>query len=307
MSTKENTAEKPDIYRKVTDAIVAAIESGIGQYRMPWSIRQDKGFSPISVGSGKPYRGINTLVLWAQSQSKGYSSALWGTYKQWSELGGQVRKGEHGSPVVYWGTYDKQTDEEEDGRLNRGLFAKGFTVFNIEQVDNCKLPNRLEPKLNHNERVAHAESFFAATGVTIRDGGNRACYRPDTPEAVYMPGFDQFADSVNYYSVLAHECSHWTSHASRCDRQLGKRFGDDAYAVEELIAELGSAYTMARLELELTPRNDHAQYLQSWLRVLKADKRAIFTAASKAQQAADFLMEASNRPALATSSNELAA
>jgi antirestriction protein ArdC len=112
-----------------------------------------------------------------------------------------------------------------------------------------------------------------------------------------MPGFDQFPDCVDYYSVLAHECTHWTSHASRCDRELGKRFGDSAYAMEELIAELGSAYTMASLELELTPRQDHARYIESWLRVLKADKRAVFTAASKAQQAADYLMAQSTRSA----------
>lgn len=296
MSTNEHTAtEKLDVYRRVTDAIVNAIEQGIGQYRMPWTVRQDKGFSPISVGSAKPYRGVNTLVLWAQSQSKCYGSALWGTYQQWRDLGGQVRKGEHGSPVVYWGTYDKQSADDDDDRPNRGLFAKGYTVFNIEQVDGCKLPKRFEPKLSHNERIAHAETFFSATGVKVRDGGNRAFYRPNTPEAVYMPGFDQFPDRVDYYSVLAHECTHWTSHVSRCDRQLGKRFGDDAYAVEELIGELGSAYTMARLELELTPRKDHAQYLQSWLKVLKADKRAIFTAASKAQQAADFLIRQAGR------------
>ena len=294
MSTDENTAsEKQDVYRKVTDAIVTAIESGIGQYRMPWTVRQDKGFSPLSVGSAKPYRGVNTLVLWAQSQSKGYSSALWGTYQQLQGLGGQVRKGEHGSPVVYWGTYEKQTGEDEDEKSHRGLFAKGYTVFNIDQVDGCKLPKRFEPKLSHNERLGQADAFFAGVGVQIRDGGNRAFYQPDTPEAVYLPGFDQFPDPVDYYSVLAHESTHWTSHASRCDRQLGKRFGDDAYAMEELIAELGSAYTMARLELELIPRTDHAEYIHSWLRVLKADKRAIFSAASKAQQAADFLVRQS--------------
>jgi len=297
MSTNENTAPKADVYQRVTDAIVNAIESGIGQYRMPWTVRQDKGFSPISVGSAKPYRGINTLVLWAQSQSKGYSSAFWGTYQQWQQLGGQVRKSEHGSPVVYWGTYEKQTGEDQDEKSHRGLFAKGYTVFNIEQVDGCKLPKRFEPKLSHNERIAHADSFFASIGVQIRDGGNRAFYRPDTAEAVYMPGFDQFPDRVDYYSVLAHECTHWTSHASRCDRELGKRFGDDAYAVEELIAELGSAYTMARLELELSPREDHAQYIESWLKVLKADKRAVFTAASKAQQAADLMFQMSGRTA----------
>jgi antirestriction protein ArdC len=290
MSYTENTAtEKQDVYVRVTSSIINAIESGVGQYRMPWTVRQDKGFSPVSVGSAKPYRGINTLVLWAQAQTKGHSSAFWGTYQQWQELGGQVRKGEHGSPVVYWGTYEKQADDGEEEK-SRGLFAKGYTVFNIEQVDNCKLPKRFEPKLSHNERIAHAEAFFAGTGVRILDGGNRAYYRPEMPEAVYMPGFDQFPDTGQYYSVLAHETTHWTAHASRCDRQLGKRFGDAAYAVEELIAELGSAYTMARLELELTPREDHAQYIQSWLRVLKSDKRAIFTAASQAQRAADWLI-----------------
>src|ERR1017187_6572763 len=103
MSTNENTAPKADVYPSVTAAIITAIESGIGQYRMPWTVRQDKGFSPISVGSAKPYRGVNTLVLWAQSQSKGSCSALWGTSQQCRALGGQVRKGEHGSPVVYWG------------------------------------------------------------------------------------------------------------------------------------------------------------------------------------------------------------
>jgi antirestriction protein ArdC len=296
MSTHENT-EKLDVYVRVTSAIITAIENGVGEYRMPWTVRQDKGFSPISVGSAKPYRGINTLVLWAQAQSKGYSSALWGTYQQWQELGGQVRKGEHGSPVVYWGTWEKQTADDDEESSHVRLFAKGYTVFNIEQVDGCKLPKRFESKLSHNERIALAEEFFADTGVQVRDGGNRAFYRPTTPEAVYMPGFDQFPDRTDYYSVLAHETTHWTSHGSRCDRQLGKRFGDDAYAVEELIAELGSAYTLARLELELAPRANHAQYIASWVRVLRSDKRAVFTAASKAQQAADWLM---NRSAVGT-------
>jgi antirestriction protein ArdC len=263
---------------------------------MPWVVRQDKGFSPLSIATVKPYRGINTIVLWAQSQSKGYASALWGTYQQWQSLGGQVRKGEHGSPVVYWGTYDSKppADDAEDGTRAR-LFCKGYAVFNLEQVENCKLPKRFEPKLSHNERIDRAEAFFTGVGVQVRDGGNRAFYQPATPEAVYMPSFDQFPQTVDYYSTLAHEVTHWTSHASRCDRQLGKRFGSDEYAMEELVAELGSAYTMAGLELELTPRADHAAYIQSWLKVLKADKRAIFTAASQAQKAADWLTQRSGQ------------
>ena len=290
MPTNEHIAtSKVDVYQKVTDAIINAIEQGVGEYRMPWSVSQEKGFSPASVGSGKPYRGINTLALWAQARTKGYDSALWGTYQQWSQLGGQVRKGEHGSSVVYWGSYEKQASEADEAS-HRGLFAKGYTVFNRLQVDGCKLPKRFDPKLSHNERIARADSFFdTLPGLQIKDGGNRAYYRPDS-DMVYMPGFDQFAERESYYSVLAHETIHWTSHASRCDRQLGKRFGDSQYAVEELIAELGSAYAMAHLELELTPREDHASYISSWLKVLKADKRAIFTAASQAQKAADFLI-----------------
>jgi antirestriction protein ArdC len=291
MSTTEHTSGiKADVYQKVTDAIVNAIEQGAGAYHMPWTMRKDKGFSPVSVGSAQAYRGVNTIVLWAQAQSKGYASALWGTYQQWLSLGSQVRKGEHGSPVVYWGTYGKQTEDSEDDSRVR-LFCKGYTVFNAEQVDGFKLSAKLTPKLSHNERIARAESFFARVGVAVRDGGNRAFYRPDVPGAVWMPGFEQFPEASQFYSVLAHETTHWTSHASRCNRELGKRFGDSAYAVEELIAELGSAYTMAHLEIELTPRGDHAAYIDSWLKVLKADKRAIFTASSKAQQAADFMIE----------------
>jgi antirestriction protein ArdC len=137
-----------------------------------------------------------------------------------------------------------------------------------------------------NERIERADCFFAPLAV-VRDGGNRAFYRPDNPESVYMPGFDQFPEAD--YSALAHETTHWTSHEYRCNRELGKRFGDEACAIEELIAGLGSAFTMAHLELELTPRIDHAQYLSSWLKVLKADSRAIFTAASAAQRACDWL------------------
>ncbi|HKD07128.1 MAG TPA: zincin-like metallopeptidase domain-containing protein [Bryobacteraceae bacterium] len=294
MSTEQNiSVRNADIYQRVTDAIVAAIEQGAGKYQMPWIVRQDKGFSPISISTVKPYRGVNTVVLWAQSQSKGYTSALWGTYQQWQELGGYVRKGERGSPVVYWGTFEaesKEPDTDESGNSRTRLFCKGYTVFNLEQVDGVKLPKRFEPKLSANQRIARAESFFDNIGIPIRDGGNQAFYRPST-DAVHMPDFTQFPDATQYYSVLAHEATHWTSHESRCDRELGKRFGDAAYAIEELIAELGSAYTMAKLELELTPRANHAAYIDSWLKVLKSDKRAIFTAGSKAQQAADYLVK----------------
>jgi antirestriction protein ArdC len=293
----ETTDQKQDIYTRVTNAIVTAIEDSGGQYRMLRVIRQDRGFSPISVSTVRPYRGVNTIVLSAQTQNKEYTSALWGTYQQWQSLGGQVGKGEHGSPVVYWGTYEADTAQNENESSGRQMFAKGYTVFNLEQVDGVKLPKRLEPRLSYNERIGRAEEFFTSVGVEIRDGGNRAFYRPDVPTAAYMPGFDQFPDAIDYYSTLAHETTHWRSHDTRCDRQLGKRFGDDAYAIEELIAELGSAYLRAGLELELTPRKDHAAYIDSCLKVLKGDRRAIFTAASQAQKAADYLAKKSEKTA----------
>jgi antirestriction protein ArdC len=189
MSDYQTTAQSRDVYQKVTDAIVKAIEQGAGQYRMPWVVRQDKGFSPISVSTVKPYRGVNTLVLWAQSQSKGYTSALWGTYQQWQSLGGQVRKGEHGSPVVYWGTYESKgaAEDEQDERSGRHLFCKGYTVFNLDQVDGVKLPKRFEPELSQNQRIARADSFFAGVGVQVRDGGNRAFYRRTLPRQSICP------------------------------------------------------------------------------------------------------------------------
>jgi antirestriction protein ArdC len=161
-------------------------------------------------------------------------------------------------------------------------------VFNAAQVDGYT--PKAEPELTLNERTANAEAFFAGVGADVGHGGNRAYYSPSS-DHIQMPPFQAFDESVSYYSTLAHEHTHWTASAGRCDRQLGKRFGDNAYAAEELIAELGAAFTCAQLGLSTEPRADHAAYIESWLKVLKADKRAIFTAASKAQQACDWLVQ----------------
>jgi antirestriction protein ArdC len=168
------------------------------------------------------------------------------------------------------------------------LFTKGYSVFNAAQVDGYTAKADLERPLP--ERIEQAEAFFKAIGSDLRHGGNQAFYSL-SGDYVQMPPFEAFKDGLSYYSVLAHEHTHWTANAARCNRELGKRFGDNAYAAEELIAELGAAFTCAHLGLSTEPRPDHAQYLHSWLKVLKADKRAIFTAASKAQQAADWLAQ----------------
>jgi len=296
MSTSDNTApEKRDVYASVTAQIINAIEQGAGSWKMPWHTSGRFASSPINVTSKKPYRGINTLCLWAAAESKGYESGEWGTYKQWQERGAQVRKGEKATLVVFWKFANDadDTDDADDSTPASGsrlVFTRGYSVFNGAQVDGYAPKAETESTLN--ERIEWADAFFKGVGATVRHGGNQAYYS-SLSDHIQMPPFQAFLESVSYYSTLAHEHTHWTANVSRCDRQLAKRFGDNAYAAEELIAELGAAFTCAHLGLSTEPRADHAAYIQSWLKVLKADKRAIFTAASKAQQATDWMIQRS--------------
>jgi antirestriction protein ArdC len=229
------------------------------------------------------------VCLWAAAQAKGYERGEWATYQQWQDKGAQVRKGEKATLVVFWKFANdaSESQEGETSHSSRLLFTRGYSVFNASQVDGY-VP-AVEADVNIPERIAHAETFFRSIGADLRHGGNQAFYAPAT-DHIQMPLFGAFAENVAYYSTLAHEHTHWTATSARCDRQLGKRFGDSAYAAEELIAELGAAFTCAHLGLSTEPREDHAQYLASWLRVLKADSKAIFTAASKAQHATDWLI-----------------
>ena len=299
MSTDENMATgKQDVYARVTSEIVAAIEKGVGSWKMPWHTTGDS-FSPINVASRKPYRGINTLCLWAAAAAKGYESGEWGTYRQWQDQCAQVRKGEKSTTVVFWKFANGKAESQEDGDehtattgTSRLLFVRAYPVFNAGQVDGHTA--KVQPAVPILDRIDSADAFFRRIGATVRHGGNRAYYSPDS-DHIQMPLFQAFDANLGYYSTLAHEHTHWTAQAERCDRQLGKRFGDNAYAAEELIAELGAAFTCAHLGLSTEARSDHAQYIQSWLKVLKADRRAIFTASSKAQQAADFLIERAGR------------
>jgi antirestriction protein ArdC len=293
MSISDNTStDKRDVYATVTAQIINAIEQGVGNWRMPWHTSGRYAFSPINTTSKKPYRGINTVCLWAAAEAKGYESGEWGTYKQWQERGAQVRKGEKSTTVVFWkfanNAQESQDDDEHPSSGSRLLFTRGYAVFNAAQVDGYS--PKAEREETTPERIARAGAFFEGIGADVRHGGNRAYYSPMT-DHIQMPPLAAFFESVSYYSTVAHEHNHWTAKAERCDRQLGKRFGDSAYAAEELIAELGAAFVCAHLGLSTEPREDHAQYIQSWLGVLKADKRAIFTAASKAQQACDWLVE----------------
>lgn len=284
---------KSDVYTKITDQIIAALEEGTRPWMKPWQAGHVAG--PVSRplrSNGKPYSGINIIMLWATAMQRGYNAPIWMTFKQAQELGAHVRKGEKGTLVVYASKITRTETNDNGEDIERDIpFMKGYTVFNIEQIDG--LPAHYTathpPCLNPEQRIAQAEAFFAATGADIRHGGDAAFYAPG-PDFVQMPNFESFRDAGAYYATLAHECTHWTRHETRLDRDFGrKRFGDQGYAMEELVAEIGAAFLCADLALVPQIRDDHAPYIAGWLKVLKGDKRAIFTAASHAQKAVDFL------------------
>lgn len=307
---KEN---RQDVYSRITNRIVAELEKGVRPWMKPWNAEHALGriTRPLR-HNGVPYQGINILSLWMDETLKGFAAPIWMTYRQALELGAHVRKGEHGSLVVYANSITKNDMDADTGEqpAQQIYFLKGYTVFNAEQIEG--LPAQYyalaEKPGDSMQRVEHAENFFAATGASITHGGNRAFYRPLT-DTIHMPPFEAFRDAESYYATLAHETTHWTMHASRLDRDFSreygsKRFGSQAYAIEELMAELGSAFLSADLGLALEPREDHAAYIANWLEVLKNDKHAIFTAASHAQRAADFINglvpdTGQNRPELA--------
>src|SRR5271165_2474183 len=287
-------SERFDIHQHITDQIIAAIENGAGEFRLPWHRSAGNIMRPANIASKKAYRGVNILALWAAADAKGYESGTWGTYKQWTEAGAQVRKGEKASHVVFYKEITVAADEDSDDETGTRLFARATPVFAAEQVEGYAASAPPEPPANPAEPIERAEAFVAATGAVIHHGGSRAFYRRSTDD-IHLPPREAFRGTPTstaaeaYYSTKLHELTHWTGIESRCNREFGKRFGDDAYAMEELVAELGAAFLCADLGITDTPRADHAQYLDSWLRVLKADRRAIFTAASKASQAAAFL------------------
>jgi len=283
---------KTDLYARITNRIIAELSAGTRPWLKPWSADHAAGrvTRPLR-HNGTPYRGINVLMLWAEACARGFACPIWMTYKQAQELGGQVRKGEHGSLIVFADRFTRTETGDKGEEVERQIpFLKGYTVFNCEQTDGLPAHYyaRAEPAIDPVPRIAHAEAFFANLNADIRHGGNRAYYAVST-DHIQMPPFEAFRDAVAYFATLGHECVHLTGHRSRLDRNLTGRFGSHAYAAEELICELGASFLCADLALTPEPREDHAAYLANWLTVLKNDKRAIFTAAAHAERAAAFL------------------
>lgn len=295
MGATETKGEVKDLYQRITDKIIEALEQdGSRPWFKPWSGGNMDGKVSVPLRwTGEPYKGINIIALWMAGTVSGYQSAYWMTFKQALELGGNVRKGEKGSLVVYANSITKtETDDKTGEDVEKQIpFLKGYTVFNADQCEN--LPARFYAKpeplpTTTAQRIEHAEAFFAATGATVRHGGNRAFFSP-AADFIQLPPFEAFKDAESYTATKAHEFIHWTGHESRLNRDMRNRFGSEDYAKEELVAELGSAFLCADLAITPEVQPDHAAYIASWLKALKDDKRLIFKAAALAQKAADHL------------------
>ena len=287
-----SSEDRANVYERVTNQIIQAIEAGADSWVMPWHAG-DKTFRfPVNVATGKRYRGVNVISLWAAADVHSYPEALWGTFKQWADLGHFVRKGEKASVGVFWkpidvGLFDEDQTDDTEHEIGQRWMARAFPLFNAAQIDGYQSPEL--PATPAQQRVERAEQFFASLGADIRHGGNRAYYQPSF-DHIQMPAFTAFPDPIDYYSTLAHEATHWTAAETRMARDLSGRVGSESYAAEELVAELGAAFISADLELSPQLRPDHAAYIQSWLKILKADNRAIFTASSHAQRATDYMI-----------------
>lgn len=282
-----------DIHAEITVKLITAIEAKPGDPILPWH-RGGANEVPRNIASGQDYQGVNILNLWVTGQLAGHTSSVWGTYRQWRDLDAQVRKGATATPVVFYKQITKAGDNEATTGETETTYRvlKWFPVFNANQVDGFSPAAPIGPAL---PRLEDIDAAVRATGAEVREGGDRAYYVPSL-DHIQMPDGHRFFDTKtasrteNFYAVLLHELTHWTGHKTRLDRDLAQRFGSEAYAMEELVAELGAAFLCARLGLTPVPREDHARYLANWLAVLKSDTKAIFTAAAKAQAAADFIL-----------------
>lgn len=286
------------IFEQITSDIITAIEQGADRYEMPWH-RAGLGL-PGNALTGEHYRGTNIIALWAVATGKAYASDRWATYRQWERLGAQVRKGQRGTTIVFWkmaGAKDR-LDADDEGPGFRRFIARAARVFNADQVDNDPAPRAVQ-RLDPAARIASAQAFFDDVPAVINYGGDRAFYDPRL-DTITLPDFTAFRSSSGFYSVLAHELTHWTGPKHRLDRDLSGRFGSSAYALEELTAELGAAFLCGHLGAGTEPRRDHAPYIASWLEALRADPRVLVAVASQAQAAVDYLVGFSPKDAAAS-------
>lgn len=270
-----------DIYKQVTDQIIAELEKGAAPWIKPWKADST---ADRNVVSKKPYRGINRLLLGMSSMGNGFNSPEWATYKQWQEKGFQVSNGAKGTHIVFFkpiaGKQDAETGETESGYC----VIRGYTVFNATQTNFPASVSEM-PESQFNP-IPACEQFMVKTGANISHGGDAAFYMPSM-DRIQLPNKTAFDSESSYYATAFHELTHWTSHKSRCDRILGARFGNPEYAFEELVAEMGAAFLCADHGIKGELR--HAGYIANWLKACRTDSKAIFKAAALSQKAADYL------------------
>ncbi len=268
--------------RTVTEDIIAELHAGAVPWVQPWSSGKVAGLTPVNAATGRPYHGINIPLLWSAARRNSYDSHRWLTLKQANALGGRIRKGERGTEIVLVRTIPRASDDETDDEAAFVPLLRSYIVFNIAQVDGLVGADPDPPPVTDSE----LDAFVAKTGAEIRFGDFHPAYLP-LPDRIQMPPAAAFDDLPSNYATLFHELGHWTGHADRLDRDVANRFGSLAYAAEELIAELTAAFLCA--EFGVRGQLRHAGYIADWISLLESDHRALFTAASKAGQAAEYL------------------
>ena len=278
---------KRDLYAEVSARIVAELEAGAAPWLKPWAATPGAN-TPCNAVTNRPYSGCNIVLLW-MAQAAGYRTPRFLTFKQALEVGGHVRKGERGTKVYFVKKLQVRDKDAHDDTATRIVpLLRQYTVFNVDQCQNIPerivAPGAVKPR-NPDERSAAIDEFLKCTGARIREGFE-AYYLPGA-DFISLPRFEAFNSAAHFYSTAFHELAHWCGHKSRLARDLRHRFGEKAYAAEELVAELCSAFLCAEFSIDGDLR--HAGYIENWIGLLKADTRAFFTACSKAQAAADFL------------------
>jgi antirestriction protein ArdC len=268
------------IYQDVTNSIIEQLEKGAIPWVKPWRADSsaDKNFI-----SQKPYQGVNRLILGMSSMIQGFNNPAWASYKQWESKGGQVRKGEKGTRIVFYSPVSKEN--KQTGVTESYNVLKGYTVFNASQVDGLDIVY-VPPEESAFTPNELAEQRIVKTGAMISHGSDAAFYMP-SQDRIQLPNKSAFDNESSYYATAFHELTHWTGSESRLDRNLKGKFGNPAYAFEELVAEMGAAFLCADYGIQGELR--HAGYIQSWLKALKEDSKAIFKASALAQKAADYI------------------
>ena len=288
--------------QQVTAKIAAAIETGdTGTWQAPWHHNGTADlFNPTNAFTGRPYTGANTLILAIAAIEAEYPTGTWATYRQWQQAGGQVRRGEHGTRCIKWINRPARSDQANttdiETRPATVMVPRVFTVFNITQTNGYQPPTDQRP--TPPDPIPAVEAFITGTGAEIDYGFNTAVYRR-LIDRIQVPAINQYNEVEDHYATVLHELVHWTGHPTRLNRTFGERNGDDAYAIEELVAELGAAFATARLGITNQPRPDHASYIGHWLQALDANPRLLFQLATKAQAAVDHLA-AYSQPSTAT-------